>query len=95
MKKMLIAAGLATAVATTGFANTASAHNNIGGAIGAGIVFGLIGGAIANSYYYGPPPYYGYGYYPYYGYYYPRPHYGFYYYHRRHHHHRHHHPMWY
>ena len=76
MKKLIIAAGLATAVATTGFATSASAHEDIGGAIGAGIVFGLIGSAIANSYDYGPPP--PYYYHPYYGHYYHRP----YYYHR-------------
>lgn len=79
MKKSIIVAGLAAALATTSFAGSAMARpdywyrhhhyrhhhdDNIGPAIIAGSIFGLIGGALANNYYSQPNPYYGR---PYYG----------------------------
>lgn len=89
MKRSIVAAGIAAVLATTTFAGNAMAqpdywhqhyrhrHNDVGAAIVAGTVFGLIGSAIANSYdqptcgYYRPCyPYYGYPYRHYY-----RPHY--------------------
>ncbi len=70
MRKSIIAAGLATALAATSFAGSASAapyywhrdhhhrHYDPGPAIVAGAIFGMMGAALANSYH---QPYYGYG----------------------------------
>jgi hypothetical protein len=71
MKKTIIAVGLATALAATGFAGSAAAgpyywhhHHHYrydpGPAIVAGTIFGMIGAALADDGYYGHP-YDGYG----------------------------------
>ena len=89
MKKALVTAGLAAAIATTSFAGTAMAepyywhhhyyhhYRNVGPALAAGAIFGLIGSAIgANAYYHRPYYGYPYGYYHhpyYYRHYYRRP----------------------